>query len=191
MANRISMLCSLILAALLLIGVSWLGSRAQTGLTTSGSTSELRADGRVAEDHEVVPTGWPGLRITAVTPPQGTRLLGAWVIPAEVADSVPLADLATDLLADGRGYELPAEVVAGRTYRVIRLVEIVDCASFTEPADPFGEHTAVGSDGAEAGPSDSVVHLRTAIGSTAAVAIPGPGWTRDDVEQYSACPPGT
>lgn len=173
-------------AVALLILVGWLGVYGRVGATTAGWSAALQPDRRVVLMWQLETTGVPGLRATALTAPAGTRLTGAWLIPL----SHPLAQLdraepynveALQRTEAGE-FALPAAAGVG-DFQLVAVLEISDCATF---AVPTGEAEGpVDTDGPVA-PSPTLT-LRTALGASAGVELPGTGWTAAELAEYAGC----
>lgn len=169
----------------LVLAVGWLGTYAQVAGESSEASSSLEPAGVVVEEHILVSSGWPGLRLTEIDPPVGARLTDAWLVPAATT-AIPVSVSASELLSalvDVEHFTGNQPVSPGERYRLVLRLEITDCSAYTEDEAGDGPGDGLGPD-----PHATTVQLRTALGGRGTVELTAIGWTRDDVEQWSACP---
>ncbi len=172
----------LIVAVLVLVAVGWFGVDGRPGLRSHAGGATTLTGGHVVSFAEVTPSGVLGSTISSITPPAGSRVVGAWVL--EPGD--PLLDTATNVvdpqhvraqLTSGAraSEELPQRLTRGRDVTLVVLIDVVDCSALPSTV-PFDGVT--------------IAHLRTGLGLTADVPVPTlESWLGDATRSGSgACP---
>lgn len=167
----------LVLALLALVAAAWLGAAVRLDLRPSAGGAELLPDGRIAYTASLDGRSFPGVRVTDLRPPEGTRTASVWVLgpddPDPLADATSLSDAVATMQASDNPGALP-QPVSGDV-RLLVLLEVEDCAALTDGAQP------------RTGVYPPILEVRSLFGSVSQVDLDSFTWPAADLEAAGAC----
>jgi hypothetical protein len=166
------------LAVLALVAAAWLGTALRLDLRDRVGGAELMSEGRIAYAASFGGRSFPGVQVTAVHPPAGTRTLAVWVLgpgdPDPLHDATSLTAAVEVMQASGATDVLPQRVpVSG--LQVLVLLEVEDCAARSD------------EDGPSSTEDPMILELRSPLGSGAQFDLDFFAWPRADLEAVGAC----
>lgn len=165
-------------ALLALVAAAWLGGAVRMDLRPEASGADLLPDGRVAYTVTLAGRSYPGVRVTDLHPPGGTRTTAVWVLqsddPDPLTDATSLSSAVSAMEASGEPGVLPQSVPLSGL-RLLVVLEVQDCAAIADDAQG----------GVAVDPP--ILSLQSMVGSGSQIDLEFFSWPRTDLERAGAC----